>query len=171
MLAGALAPGGWLVLEDADPALQPLACIDEHGPDEALANRVRAAFRELLAGRGADLAYGRTLPRVLRGLGLVEVGADAWFPVTSPASAALERATVEQLREELVGSGRVTEDELAGLLTAIDGGGLDLTTAPLVSAWGRRPSTGVEGVLSGSRSVAPSDIPSDRGKSGHGVAR
>ena len=25
-------PGGWLVVEDADPALQPLTCIDEYGP-------------------------------------------------------------------------------------------------------------------------------------------
>ena len=34
-----LRPGGWLVVEDADPALQPLTCIDEYGPEQALANR------------------------------------------------------------------------------------------------------------------------------------
>ena len=44
-LAGVLRPGGWLVVEDADPGLQPLACLDVHGPEEALANKVRSAFR------------------------------------------------------------------------------------------------------------------------------
>ncbi len=55
-------PGGVLFIEDADPELQPLACPDERGDDERLANSVRRGFRKLLAERGADLAYGRTLP-------------------------------------------------------------------------------------------------------------
>ena len=139
-LASALAPGGWLVLEDADPALQPLACSDEHGPEALLANRVRAAFRELLAARGADLSFGRTLPRLLRGLGLVDVEADAYFPVTSPVSTLLERSTVEQLRDELVSGGRISAAEIDRHLEALGAGTLDLTTAPLVSARGRRPS-------------------------------
>jgi len=37
----ALRPGGWLLLEDADPALQPLTCLDEYGPEQQLANRLR----------------------------------------------------------------------------------------------------------------------------------
>ena len=37
----ALRPGGWLLVEDADPGLQPLLCPDEHGPAEQLANRLR----------------------------------------------------------------------------------------------------------------------------------
>jgi chemotaxis methyl-accepting protein methylase len=40
----ALKPGGWLVVEDADRMLQPLACPDVHGPEQALANRVRDGF-------------------------------------------------------------------------------------------------------------------------------
>ncbi|GHB52269.1 hypothetical protein GCM10010377_49250 [Streptomyces viridiviolaceus] len=31
----ALRPGGWLLLEDADPRLQPLSCPDESGPRTA----------------------------------------------------------------------------------------------------------------------------------------
>jgi SAM-dependent methyltransferase len=41
VMIAALRPGGWLVIEDADPSLQPLACSDEHGPAEELANRLR----------------------------------------------------------------------------------------------------------------------------------
>jgi SAM-dependent methyltransferase len=58
-----LRPGGRLLVEDADPALQPLACPDERGPEQQLANRLRHGFRKLLTEHGADLAYGRRLPR------------------------------------------------------------------------------------------------------------
>jgi SAM-dependent methyltransferase len=38
VMIDAMRPGGWLVLEDADPSLQPLACPDERGSAEELAN-------------------------------------------------------------------------------------------------------------------------------------
>ncbi|MFE4973506.1 methyltransferase domain-containing protein [Kitasatospora sp. NPDC056651] len=135
----ALRPGGRLLLEDADPALMPLICPDESGPDERLANRLRSGFRTLMAGRGADLAYGRTLPRALREAGLVDVQADAYFPITSPACAVLEDATVRQVRRLLVGEGLATEEEIDRHLANVASGRLDLATAPLVSAWARRP--------------------------------
>jgi len=136
----ALRPGGWLLLEDADPGLQPLLCPDESGPEQRLANRLRSGFRALMAERGADLAYGRTLPRVLRESGLEEVQADAYFPVTSPACTVLEAATVRQIRSRLVAAGLATEEEVDRHLASVETGRLDLATAPLVSAWGRRPS-------------------------------
>ncbi|MGW3008658.1 class I SAM-dependent methyltransferase [Streptomyces sp. NPDC001219] len=135
----ALRPGGWLLLEDADPALQPLLCPDESGPEQQLANRLRSGFRSLMAARGADLAYGRTLPRVLREAGLGEVQADAYFPVTSPACAVLEDATVRQIRDRLVAEGLATEAEIERHLANVATGRLDLATAPMISAWGRRP--------------------------------
>ena len=135
----ALRPGGWLVVEDADPALQPLICPDEFGPAQQLANRLRQGFRALMAGRGAELAFGRTLPRLLREAGLDAVQADAFFPITSPACTALELATVQQIRERLVGAGLATEAEIEQHLTNVASGELDLATAPLISAWGRKP--------------------------------
>ena len=51
-MASALRPGGVLLVEDADPALQPLSCLEEIGPAEVLANRLRRGFRSLLAERG-----------------------------------------------------------------------------------------------------------------------
>jgi SAM-dependent methyltransferase len=135
----ALRPGGWLLIEDADPALQPLICPDESGPAEQLANRLRQGFRTLMAGRGAELAFGRTLPRLLRETGLDEVQADAYFPITSPACTALEIATVQQIRDRLVAAGLATEAEIEQHLTNVASGRLDLATAPLISAWGHKP--------------------------------
>lgn len=137
-----LRPGGWLLVEDADPALQPLACLDPRGPAEALANRLRTEFRALLAERGADLAYGRRLPRALRDAGLCDVAADAYFPVALPACAALERRTIDHVRDRLIASGRATADEIERHLASVDAGALDLAQPPMISAWGRRPAAG-----------------------------
>lgn len=138
-MVAALRPGGVLLLEDADPAMQPLICPDEHGPEQRLANRLRHGFRELLAERGADLAYGRRLPRLLREAGLVEVAADAYFPLASPAGDLLEAATVRQVRSRLVERGLATDEEIDRHLANVESGRLDLATSPMVSAWGRRP--------------------------------
>jgi SAM-dependent methyltransferase len=138
-MASVLRPGGWLVLEEADPDLQPLVCLDEHGPAEHLANRLKTAFRSLLADRGVDLAYGRTLPRRLRAAGLTDVVADAYFPITAPACRELERATVEQIRDQLIAAGLATPAEIDRHLANVAGGELDLATSPMVTACGRRP--------------------------------
>lgn len=138
-MTSSLRPGGWLLLEDADPALQPLICPDESGPQQRLANKLRHGFRKLLADRGADLSYGRRLPRLLREEGLTDVRADAYFPMTGPACAALERATVQQVRDQLVAKGHATHAEIDTHLANIAAGGLDLATSPMISAWGRKP--------------------------------
>ncbi len=137
-MVSVLRPGGWLVLEEADPALQPLVCLDESGPAQALANRLKTGFRRLMTQRGVDLAYGRTLPRHLRAAGLVDVAADAYFPITGSACHELERATVEQIRGLLVDSGIATSEEIDHHLANVAAGGLDLATSPMVTAWGRK---------------------------------
>ncbi|MGW4595549.1 methyltransferase domain-containing protein [Streptomyces sp. NPDC004457] len=134
----ALRPGGRLLIEDADPALQPLTCPDEYGPEQRLANRLRQGFRKLLADRGADLSYGRRLPRLLREAGLRGVEADAYFPVASPACTALEAATVRQIRSRLVAAGLATDAEIDEHLANVETGTMDLATAPMISAWGHK---------------------------------
>ncbi|MFS8203122.1 methyltransferase domain-containing protein [Streptomyces sp. CWNU-52B] len=134
----ALRPGGRLLVEDADPALQPLACPDERGPEQQLANRLRHAMRDVLTERGAEPAYGRRLPRLLREAGLRQVEADAYFPLTSPACGALESETVGRVRDQLVASGLVTDQDVDRHLANVAAGGMDLATAPLISAWGRK---------------------------------
>ena len=138
-MAASLRPGGVVLVEDADPALQPLSCPDEIGPAQELANRIRRGFRSLMAERGVDLAYGRTLPRRLRAAGLVQVGADAAFPVSDPACNDLEAATIGLIRDQLLDHGIATEDEIAEHLENVAAGLLDLAQPPMISCWGRRP--------------------------------
>jgi SAM-dependent methyltransferase len=138
VMVDALRPGGWLVIEDADPALQPLACPDERGPEEALANRLRARIRTLMAECGADLAYGRTLPRLLRESDLTDVRAEAYFPIASPACAVLEAATVRHVRDQLLAAELVTPEEIEAQLANLARGDLDLMLAPMITAWGRK---------------------------------
>jgi ubiquinone/menaquinone biosynthesis C-methylase UbiE len=139
-MVSVLRPGGWLVVEEADPALQPLLCLEETSPAEQLANRLKAGFRQLMAERGADLAYGRTLPRHLREAGLVEVTAAAYFPITGAACVELERATTRQIRDRLVAAGLASDAEVEQHLDNLAAGRLpDLATSPMITAWGRRP--------------------------------
>jgi SAM-dependent methyltransferase len=135
----ALRPGGWLLLEDFDVTLQPLAHLDPHRPDHDLANKVRSGFCALLAQRGVDLEYGRKLPRLLAEQGLDAVRADAYMPVALEAAAALDASNVRQVREALIAQGHATDEEIERLLTALDQG-LGVATPALISAWGRRPS-------------------------------
>ena len=59
--------------------------------------------------------------------------------MTSPSSAVLERATVEQIRAELVAADLVDDDEIDRHLANLAAGRLDVATAPMVSTRGRTP--------------------------------
>jgi SAM-dependent methyltransferase len=139
-MVSTLKPGAWLLIEDADPALQPLSCLEDDGPEQQLANRIRTGFRALLASRGADLSYGRTLPRRLRAAGLTSVAADASFPVALPVCADLEVATIAIIRQQLVSNGIATDAEIERHLAAVRSGRLDLTQPPMIACWGQRPA-------------------------------
>jgi hypothetical protein len=61
------------------------------------------------------------------------------FPVGGLACGRLEAATFRHVRGELLAAGLADDAEIDAHLAAIDAGRLDLTLAPLISAWGRRP--------------------------------
>lgn len=138
-MARALRPGGWLLVEDADPALQPLSCPDVQGPEQELANKLRSGFRALLTQRGVDLAYGRKLPRLLRAADLADVAADGFFPLAQPACTVLETATIQLIRDQLLSHGIASAEEIDQHLANVAAGRLDLAQPPMISAWGRRP--------------------------------
>jgi SAM-dependent methyltransferase len=138
-MAGALRPGGWLLAESADPLLQPLACPDETGPAQALANKVRHAVWAMETHSGQK-RFGRTLPRLLRGAGLSDVRAEVRFPLGGPDTIRLQRTLIARRGDRLVDAGLLTREEIGRHLADLAAGGLDLAAFPVVSAWGRKPS-------------------------------
>lgn len=136
-MAGAVRPGGWLLAESADPMLQPLACPDETGPAQALANKVRLAIWTL-DSHSSQKRFGRTLPRLLRAAGLSEVRAEVCFPLGGPDAVRLQRTLTERRTDRLLASGLLAQEELDQHLADLDAG-LDLAAFPVISAWGRKP--------------------------------
>lgn len=137
-MVGALRPGGWLLAESADPLLQPLACPDEAGPAQALANKVRHATWAMETHSGQK-RFGRTLPRLLRGAGLSDVRAEVRFPLGGPDTIRLQRTLIARRGDRLVDAGLLSQDEIGRHLADLAAGGLDLAAFPVVSAWGRKP--------------------------------
>jgi hypothetical protein len=92
----------------------------------------------MLAARGGALGFGRRLPGLLRGLGLGDVGAEAYFPVVHPSLAVFDRLTYEQVRKELVAAGLATEAEIAQHVDNVSRGLVTPLMAPLITVWGRK---------------------------------
>lgn len=67
-LAGQLAPGGWLVIEDFDWVTATVT-----DPASELATKIATACRTVFGLHGYAHDYGRRLPRALQAAGLVEV--------------------------------------------------------------------------------------------------
>lgn len=135
----ALAPGGWLVVEDFDAELIPRACLEQLDDTHARANRIRAGFSALLTQRGVDLGFGRTLPRRFRAAGLVDVGASAQMPIALPATRQLEIANTAQVADALIAQGYASREDIDAHLTAL-ARGLDIVVPPLITTWGRKPA-------------------------------
>ena len=111
----ALRPGGWILVEDADPALQPLSSLDPRSSEDDSGQSGSAPdFGPCMGGRGADLAYGRKLPGLLQcgASAWTGVAADAYFPVAMPECAALETTTIEVIRDQLVRHGIATAADI-----------------------------------------------------------
>ena len=67
-LVRSLRPGGWIVIEDFDNMFLDVGSAAT--PEQAVVRKVALAFKRLLQDRGADLAYARRLPDLLRARGL-----------------------------------------------------------------------------------------------------
>lgn len=143
-LAGALKPGGWLVIEDL--ALTPVV----YAPPDAwfvtpernqdLIHRVNRAIEDVLSAVGADPDYGRRLPGVLMSNGLEDVDAELTARLVRGATARSDymRLSIELLRDALA---EIVPSELLDEAVAAAGDPeAAWMSVPIVSAWGRRPA-------------------------------
>jgi SAM-dependent methyltransferase len=154
-MAGALAPGGWLVIEDMT-----------FGSQRAAGRRGALAIGGLLQGlgllmrrNGFDTGFGRRLPIHLSRLGLSEIGAEGTQLVLIGGSPSIgwARPTFGRIRELLVDGEsdiwpapvrkvtglpvvrRVLERRLDGLDELLADPEFVYLAPTLVSAWARRP--------------------------------
>lgn len=138
-MAGALKPGGWLVCEEfdslsmpTDPALHPDEC----------ALKAQTAIQRVMAARGANTRYGRDLAARMRAHGLVDIRAQGRMSMWQGGSAGarLFRANFEQLREELLRIGLLTQAELDDDLTRLDDPRTLFPSPVMWTVCGRRPN-------------------------------
>lgn len=155
-MAAALAPGGWLVVEDLELSWNGAG----FGPGARLIPSVLTAARTLLRRRGHDARFARRVPVLFHRLGLGEIGAEGRSVVLVGGTDSVEWAlpNFERFRELLL-QGESGGAEAGGLkrvmtrwpvLRQVAGGRLDrlesVLTDPefvyvvpvMVSSWGRR---------------------------------
>jgi SAM-dependent methyltransferase len=136
-LADALAPGGWLLVEDFDWGAATVV-----DPPSPVHERVTGACRAFLETHGYDGGYGRRLPRALRAAGLVDVGtfaASAQVDADPVLGVPQWELLVEQLAPGMLAAGAVTEQEVREFRDLLHDGSTVVFAPLMVSTWGRRP--------------------------------
>ncbi len=136
----ALKPGGWLVIDDFDVTLIDLRYPTTDATAAALFQKMVAAQGRLMESRGVDRTWGRSLYRRLRAHGLANVGMEGYVVVCEGRSpgARLFGANFEQIREEAVNAGFITNEEVAQMLTLLDDPDFAVSAPVMFTAWGRR---------------------------------
>ena len=137
-MVAALAPGGWIVVEDFDTA--EVRTTDRDGPDHELIARVAVAFNGLLASRGGVSSFAANARRELMGRGLVDTGSSGHVSIASGGVgfARAIAANTRQVRDQLEASG-LTSAELDHFLHVLDDPETIVGSPVLISTWGRRP--------------------------------
>lgn len=134
----AVRPGGWVVVEDFE--ILP-ASPDPQDESFERISKTAAVMRSIAATAGVKPRFGRSLLRRLRAAGLEGIGVEgrAFIWPGGSAGATLNRLNYEQLRDAILATGKVTEEEFAIDLARLDDRDFEIRSPILWSAWGRRP--------------------------------
>jgi len=141
-----LEPGGWLVLEDIDFTEQPFVPADkyfEYPKTHAGPGLISKAIADVLRPLGiVDLDYGRQLPAELAKNGLEDVDARYQSHLVTGGSARANYTLLmmEFLREQIIASKGVTDDEYQHIWDCHHDPEHLWMSPGLCSAWGRKPS-------------------------------
>jgi class 3 adenylate cyclase len=137
-MADAVAEGGWLVIEENDVGLASMT----GAPEAARATKIlrEIGFRWAAAGV-MDAHLGRSVPGLVRDLGLEDFGTDAVTGIGSPGDPAYDamRMAWPNTRRAAAMVG-IEETDLVCLDRAFESPSNLLVGMTLFSAWGRKPN-------------------------------
>jgi 2-polyprenyl-3-methyl-5-hydroxy-6-metoxy-1,4-benzoquinol methylase len=133
-LVHSLKRGGWLLLEERELALIRQVTT----PSYAAA---WAALEAVMRAGGVHPSWAHEMPNLLKREGLVDVGAEGEFPLFTGGSpmARVFSITWEQMRDRMVASGLIGNDDLTFAIQALLHTTDWLVAPPIFAAWGRRP--------------------------------
>jgi ubiquinone/menaquinone biosynthesis C-methylase UbiE len=136
----ALKPGGWLMVEDFDQGLIDLSYPTRDVKASILYQKMQAALAHVMKVHNVDLAWGRNLYQRLRAHGLTNIGMEGYLILREGRSPGARHATAnfEQIREEAVSTGLITQDEVEHLLHLLDTPDFAFGAPVMFTAWGRR---------------------------------
>ena len=139
-MAAALAPGGWLLIEETD-SVSWLPAPEVSAEAAALFTRWTHAFVTLCRSTGVDPYAGRRGAGELRGLGLSEVDAEGRVYMVRGGTPPAEvwRLTAEQVRPRLIADGYLAEVEMAGALALFADPTFSWMESLVMATWGRKP--------------------------------
>jgi SAM-dependent methyltransferase len=133
-MASWLAPGGWLVAEEADFGMW-MADFDPVWAAHP------AAWHE--AFPNGSLSQGRALLRQIHRLGLADIGADAELDIVQPRTALAEfyRLSMAATAQPLISAGLLTSAQAASLTARLDEPDFMGCGFTFIGAWGAVPTT------------------------------
>lgn len=133
-----LRPGGWVVFQEFEA--RSLWAKPEIYPGEHLL-KTQVALQDVMMSRGANLQFGRELPAVLENLGLSEVRAEGYLARCTGGLVwgRLFRANFQQMRDAILASGGVSEEEFAADLRRLDDPTVSWPSQILWSVRARKP--------------------------------
>ncbi|MDQ3955778.1 MAG: methyltransferase [Actinomycetota bacterium] len=141
----ALAPGGWIVVEDVDFAAPIMADPGERPgfPEESIAAaaELTSLLLQLSKARGIQADLGRRLPALLAMAGLEDVGAEGRtdFVWSGTEEAEIGRLSVGHVTKVAVESGLMSAEERARYMSLFTEPGVGSFSPLRFGAWGRKP--------------------------------
>jgi ubiquinone/menaquinone biosynthesis C-methylase UbiE len=137
-MIAALKPGGWLVVEEFD-SVSLNATANRYPGETPLKSML--AFRNVMLDRGADPGFGRALAARLRTRGLDSISAEGRLSMSMGRSRYTElmKANFTQVREAMLATGLVTEDQFQSDLARLDADDFMMPSPIMWTVTARRP--------------------------------
>jgi len=139
-IVAALAPGGWLLVEETDSASW-LPAPEASAEAAALFVHWTHAFVTLCQSTGVDPYAGRRGAGELRALGLSEIDAEGRVYIVRGGTPQAEvwRLTAEQVRPRIVAEGYLSEAEIAQVVALLADPSFAWMEGLVMATWGRKP--------------------------------